>query len=82
MFNVIEFRVELLRKKKTFKDVAKAMGITVQGLYYKAAGRSEFTISEVRAISKCLRLSQPREKEIFLSENVRNNHKNKRTKGA
>ena len=75
VFNDIEFKVELLRKGKTVKDVANVVGIDAKTLYGKLAHRSEFSVRQVRLISDFLHLAPERQVEIFLPKDVRKTHK-------
>lgn len=61
-----ELRVAIIRKNYTNKQLAKELGIEEATLYLKMAGKTEFTLLEVRKISDILELSNEAFRNIFL----------------
>lgn len=64
--------VERLKEKiddsgflKTY--IAEQIGITKQGFYLKISGKNEFKQSEIKKLTKLLKLTSKDVKEIFLS---------------
>lgn len=47
--------------------LAAKLGLTYQGLAYKLAGKDDFTVSEIIALSEALRLSKESKIEIFFN---------------
>lgn len=52
----------------TFVFVAKSLGITREALYKKLCGKTEFRLSEVRALADLLHLSQRDIMKIFFAK--------------
>lgn len=66
---------ELLKEKieesgMTMVAIAKKTGIKRETLYNKLSGKSEFTASEIVAMSKVLRLSVEEREAIFFAAKV------------
>lgn len=64
--------MKLLREKitesgMTLTSVSRKAGISRETFYNKLSGKSEFTASEIVAITDVLRLSKKEREEIFLS---------------
>lgn len=61
------FRYVCSTQKKTFDDVAKALGINVSTLYRKMSGESDFTRNEIQIIRDALYLSITDVEKIFFA---------------
>lgn len=63
--------VELLRDKMkksgmTMVSIAEKSGMLRETLYNRLEGKGEWKVSEIRGLTKTLRLSKPDREEIFL----------------
>lgn len=68
--NKLELKAELVRQGKTYDNVAETIGISLVSFNRKINDKTEFSLSELTAIKKCLNLSDKRFKEIFFDEKV------------
>lgn len=70
MTNREEFRVALIRARKTMAELADDIGISPASLSYKVNNSREFTASEIKAISDVLNLTDSDRNMIFFAETV------------
>ena len=49
--NASELRAAISRRRRTYRSLAKSIGISEQALYNKLDGRSEFKASEIGTIA-------------------------------
>lgn len=68
MFDRQAFRAEVVRKGKTMKGVANALGINVSTLYRKMNGQSDFYLDEIQALLLYLEIQEP--KGIFFAHDI------------
>lgn len=64
--NSNELKAELARKGLTQMDLARRMGLSWTGFWYKVTGKNSFTVDEVRKIRDILNLDDEAIKNIFL----------------
>ena len=70
MTNTTEFRIALIRAKKTMEELANEIGISPASLSYKVNNRREFTSKEIKAISEVLGLPLEDKEKIFFANEV------------
>lgn len=63
--NAAELRAAIARKGRTYRSLAKALGVSEQTLYNKLNGESEFRASEIGTIAAELGLSPLETNAIF-----------------
>ncbi len=65
--NLDKLKGKLVEKKKTYRDCASHLGVTVATFNNKMNGRSKMYIDEVNSLSEFLGLSYKEKVDIFLS---------------
>ena len=65
--NASELRAAISRRRRTYRSLAKSIGISEQALYNKLDGKSEFKASEIGTIAAELGLSPAETNYIFFS---------------
>lgn len=70
LFNQKLFRIILLEKGISLKDIAKMLNISLVTLYRKMNGYSDFFRDEVRAICNYLNLSLEEREDIFFAPDI------------
>lgn len=65
--NASELRAAISRRRRTYRSLAKSIGISEQALYNKLDGKSEFKASEIGTIATELGLSPAETNYIFFS---------------
>lgn len=65
MFDEQKFKIALLRRKVSYEDIAKMLGISIVTLYRKINGNSDFYRREIDLISNYLSLDLQEKEEIF-----------------
>lgn len=68
--NATELRVEMVRARKSVEDVAREIGVTAPTLYRKLDGKSDFFLTELKAIKKSLNLDDEAVKRIFFADEL------------
>lgn len=68
--NATELRVEMVRARKSVEDVAREIGVTAPTLYRKLDGKSDFSLTELKAIKKSLNLDDEAVKRIFFADEL------------
>ena len=63
--NCEELRATISRKRKTYRSLAKAFGISEQALYNKLNGESDFKASEIKVLREELSLTSEEINYIF-----------------
>ena len=53
----LKLKAKLVEKEKTYKDCAKALGISVSSFANKANEKSKFTVPEAKALSVFLEMT-------------------------
>ena len=67
MTNAQELEIQLIRKQKTKKSLAKALNISEMALSNKLKGKSEFKASEIDKAATFLQLSRDERDNIFFA---------------
>lgn len=67
MFDEQKFKIALLRRKVSYEDIAKMLGISIVTLYRKINGNSDFYRREIDLISNYLSLDLQEKEEIFFA---------------
>lgn len=70
MANTLLLKDKISESGMTVKAIAEKTGILRETLYNKMAGRSEFTASEIVALSELLKLSKDDRDNIFLQRKL------------
>lgn len=70
MANTLLLKDKISESGMTVKAIAEKTGILRETLYNKMAGRSEFTASEIVALSEILKLSKDDRDKIFLQRRL------------
>lgn len=70
MFNQKLFRIMLLEKDVSLKDIAEMLGINLVTLYRKMNGSSDFYRDEVQEICNYLHLTLEERENIFFAQDV------------
>lgn len=65
ILNCEELRATISRKRKTYRSLAKALGISEQALYNKLNGESDFKASEIKVLREELSLTSEEINYIF-----------------
>lgn len=68
MFDSNEFKIALLKREKSYKDIAEVLGISVATLYRKSNGSSDFYRDEIQEICDYLELTLQEKENIFFAE--------------
>ena len=68
--NLVELKVQMLRKGFTIASLAKKMGISKKRLYSRFNGIRDFTQEEIQSISDILNLSGEQIISIFFASRV------------
>lgn len=68
MFNRTEFRVQVVRAQKTYKEVAEYLDIDESTLYRKIQNNGSFTREEINKLIEFLNISNP--KVIFFADEL------------
>lgn len=68
MFDKKRFRIAVMLKGLSLKQVAQYLGIDISTLYRKINGTSEFTRAEIQQLCELLELDDP--KEIFFANEL------------
>lgn len=68
MFNRTEFRVQVVRAQKTYKEVAEYLDIDESTLYRKIQNNGSFTREEINKLIEFLDISNP--KVIFFADEL------------
>jgi predicted transcriptional regulator len=66
MFDRTEFRVQVIRANKTYKEVAECLEIDESTLYRKIQNNGSFTREEINKLIGFLNISDP--KAIFFAD--------------
>lgn len=66
MFDRTEFRVQVIRANKTYKEVAECLEIDESTLYRKIQNNGSFTREEINKLIEFLNISDP--KAIFFAD--------------
>lgn len=78
MFNQKLFRIILLEKGISLKDIANMLNVSLVTLYRKMNGYSDFFRDEVQAICNYLDLSLEERESIFFAPNITETQKHKK----
>lgn len=70
MFNEKLFRIALLRRGVSQKQIAKLLDINVVTLYRKMKGDSDFYRDEIQKICDFLKLGLKEKEDIFFDSNI------------
>ena len=70
MLNSFLLKEKIKESGMTIKAIAEKIGMTRETLYNKISGKSEFTASEIVALSEVLRLSKEDRDYIFLNKKL------------
>lgn len=65
--NMLEFKIQLIKKNKSVKDVAKILNISDGSLYKRIRGENDFKCHEAKLIKDYLNLSEKELIEIFFT---------------
>lgn len=68
MFDEQKFKIALLKRKVSYEDIAKMLGISIVTLYRKINGNSDFYRREIDQISNYLSLDLQEKEEIFFAD--------------
>lgn len=68
MFNKKEFRAQVARAEKTYKEIAEHLGIDESTLYRKIQNDGSFTREEINKLIDFLSISDPR--DIFFADEL------------
>ena len=66
MFDRTEFRVQVVRAQKSYKEIAEYLGIDESTLYRKIQNKGSFTREEIGKLIEFLDISDP--KAIFFAD--------------
>lgn len=66
MFDRTEFRVQVVRAQKSYKEIAEYLGIDESTLYRKIQNNGSFTREEIGKLIEFLDISDP--KAIFFAD--------------
>ena len=66
--NTAELRAAIARVGKTYRDLAKSLGISEQTFYNKLNGESDFKASEIKALRGELNLTSEEINYIFFND--------------
>lgn len=67
MTDAVEFEILLLKRKKTKRQIAQSLGISISTLYTKLANISDFKASEIYKLTDELQLSREERDKIFFA---------------
>lgn len=70
MTNSDMLEIALIKKKVTKKELASALGISLQALYNKIGNSAEFKASEIVKAVELLGLTKGERERIFFARNV------------
>ena len=70
IYNARKLRGRIAESGLLKKDIARAIGITPQGLLNKIDGKTEFTASEIGELQALLELTNEERDEIFFCSDV------------
>lgn len=70
MTNSDMLEIALIKSKVTKKELASALGISVQALYNKLSNSVEFKASEIIKAAELLNLTKSERESIFFAQNV------------
>ena len=65
MTNTLLFKGIMVAKGKTFQELADEIGLSKTCLSYKVNNKSQFVVSEIKAIQKALELTNEERDAIF-----------------
>lgn len=68
MFNRKEFRAQVARSEKTYREIAEYLGIDESTLYRKIQNDGSFTREEINKLIDFLNIEEP--KPIFFAEEL------------
>lgn len=68
--NLVELKVQMLRKGFTISSLAKEMGVSKKRLYSRFNGTHDFTQEEIQLISDLLNLNGTQIIKIFFTSKV------------
>lgn len=68
MFNKKEFRAQVARAEKTYKEIAEYLNIDESTLYRKIQNDGSFTREEINKLIDFLSISEPR--DIFFADEL------------
>lgn len=77
MFNEKLFRIALLKRGVSQKQIAKLLDINVVTLYRKIKGDSDFYRDEIQKICDFLKLGLKEKEDIFFDQNITETQKEK-----
>lgn len=77
MFNEKLFRIALLKRGVSQKQIAKLLDINVVTLYRKMKGDSDFYRDEIQKICDFLKLGLKEKEDIFFDQNITETQKQK-----
>lgn len=77
MFNEKLFRIALLKRGVSQKQIAKLLDINVVTLYRKMKGDSDFYRDEIQKICDFLKLGLKEKEDIFFDQNITETQKEK-----
>ena len=66
----IKLKKTLIKKNKSYKALAKILGISVDAVFNKLNGYTSFSTLEIAKISKLFNFSPEQIKDFFLNENI------------
>lgn len=70
MTNSDMLEIALIKSKVTKKELASALGISLQALYNKLSNSVEFKASEIIKAAELLKLTKSERESIFFAQNV------------
>lgn len=68
--NLDKLKGKLVEKKKTYRDCAKYLDISVATFNLKMNGKSKWYVEEINELSEYLGLTLAEKVEIFLNQNL------------